>query len=68
MVTDTLTVLKFQSGTTDISAGFPFSANGGAVVPPNEHGWFETAANQALNLNSSIAAVVGCSITYILVQ
>ena len=67
MVTDAISVIKFQSSTTDISAGLPFSANGGVVIGPNEHGWFETAENEALNLNLSLTANVGCSITYILV-
>jgi hypothetical protein len=57
--------VKFQSGTTDISALFAFAANGGLVLPFNEHGWFETAVGEALNINLSAATAVGAQIQYI---
>lgn len=56
--------IKFRSGTTDISALYAFAANGGMVLDFNEHGWFETAAGEALQLNLSAAAAVGISIQY----
>jgi len=58
-------VVKFQSAATDISASFSLSINGGMVLPFNEHGWFETNENEALNLNLSTAVAVGASIQYI---
>lgn len=59
--------LTLRSATTAISAGFPFAANGGAVLNENPSGWFQTAAGEALNVNLSGASLVAVSITYILV-
>lgn len=57
--------IKFQSGTTDISAGYPFAINGGVAVPYNPHGLFETAANEALNINLSLGTTVGVTVIWI---
>ena len=57
--------VKFQSASTDITATFPLGANGGLVLPFNEHGWFETAVNEALNVNMSAATSTGVQIQYI---
>lgn len=59
--------VKVQSAATDISATFALSANGGLVLPYNEHGWFETAEGEVLNLNLSAAVATGVSIQYIVV-
>jgi hypothetical protein len=57
---------KFRSATTDISCLYSLPADGSSVVLPyNQHGWFETAVNEALNLNLQNAAAVGVQITYI---
>lgn len=56
--------VKFQSGTTDITATFPFGANGGFVLPFNPVGWFETAEGEALNVNLSVATSTAVQITY----
>jgi len=58
--------VKFQSAATDISATFPLGANGGLVLPFNEHGWFQTAPGEALNINLSVATATGISINYII--
>ena len=65
IVSTSVATVKFQSNVTDITAGFPLSANGGMVLPLNEHGWFETVANDPLNFNLSAASATGCIITYI---
>lgn len=57
--------IKFQSATTDITAGFPVAATGGMVLPYNPHGWFETTANEALNINLGIGTATGCQITWV---
>jgi hypothetical protein len=57
--------IKFRSNTTDISPAFPFAANGGMAPPINMHGWFETAANEALNVNLSAANAAGVQIIWI---
>ena len=57
--------VKFQSAASDITATFPLGANGGMVWPFNEHGWFETNANEALNVNLSVATSTGVQIQYI---
>jgi len=51
--------VKFQSAATDISALFALVANGGFVLPYNPHGWCQTNANEALNVNLSGAVATG---------
>jgi hypothetical protein len=58
----------FLSNATPISATFPLGANGGFVLPFNEHGWFQTAIGEALNITMSVATATGVHISYILVQ
>lgn len=57
--------LTLRSATTAISAGFPIAANGGMVLNENSSGWFQTAANEALNVNLSGSTAVGVSVTYV---
>lgn len=57
--------VKFQSGTTDKSASFPVAANGGLVLSQNDRGWFETAANEALNVNLSAATATGVQVVWL---
>jgi hypothetical protein len=66
IVTTLANNVKFQSATNDISALFPLGANGGLVLPFNEHGWFQTNVGEALNLNLSVATATGVSINYII--
>ena len=68
LVTTLANGVKFQSATTDISPLFPLGGNGGFVLPPNEAGWFSTAANEALNVNLSVATATGVLINYKLSQ
>jgi len=65
VVTTLANTVKFQSATTDITAGFPLGANGGMVLNNNSHGWFQTAANAALNINLSVATATGCNVTWV---
>lgn len=65
MVSTLANNVKFLSGSTDISATFPLAANGGVVLPFNEHGWFETAVGEALNLNMTAATATGTQVHYI---
>lgn len=64
-ITSATNSIKFMSNATDISATFSLAANGGLVLPFNEHGWFETAVGEAFNVNLSAAAATGISIQYI---
>lgn len=64
-VTTLANSIKFLSAATDISATFPLGANGGLVLPFNEHGWFETAAGEALNINLSVATSTGVQLQYV---
>ena len=50
---------------TNISGLFPLPANGGFVLPNNPHGWFQTVANEGLNLSISSAVSCGVIITWI---
>jgi hypothetical protein len=65
IVTTLANSVKFQSAANDISALWPLGANGGIVLPFNEHGWFETNVNEALNINLSAATSTGVQIQYI---
>ena len=60
--------IKFQSATTDITCLFAFGANGGMVLDHNKAGHFQTAANEALNINLSGATAVGYLLNYQLTQ
>lgn len=64
MATTAVTV-KFQSASNDLTATFPLGANGGFVLPFNEHGWFETNVNEALNVNLGGAVATAVQLQYI---
>lgn len=57
--------IKFQSATTDKSAAFPVAANGGLVLSQNDRGWFETNANEPLNINLSAASATGVQVVWV---
>lgn len=57
--------INLESGTTDITAVFPLGANGGIVLPYNEHGWCETAAGEALGVTTSAATAAGVQVLYV---
>lgn len=60
MVTTLANTVKFQSGAgSDVSASFPLGANGGAVLPYNAHGWFQSGANETLSANLSLISSTG---------
>lgn len=59
--------VKFQSATTDLCGAMSFAANGGASAPFSPAGHFETAANQALNINLGSALGVQGHLTYVLI-
>ena len=49
---------KFQSSSTDLTGAMSLAASGGVAAPSGSSHWFETAANQALNINLSGAVQV----------
>lgn len=57
--------INFLSAAATISATFPLAANGGVVLPFNEHGWFETNIGEALNLNMTAATATAVQLHYI---
>jgi hypothetical protein len=65
MIASAAVSVQFQSAANNISALQAFAANGGKVLPFNEHGWFETNAGEALNVNLSAANAVGINFSYI---
>lgn len=67
IVTTLANTVKFLSATTDISATWPLGANGGMVLPYNDHGWVQTAEGEALNFNLGVATATGIHIQYIVV-
>jgi len=58
--------VQFTSNATNISPSFPLAANGGMVIPFNEHGWMETAIGEALNVNLSVATSTAVQVQYII--
>jgi hypothetical protein len=56
---------KWQSATTDKTGLKYLTQYTGLVAGFNPLGWFETASNEALNLNLSAAIAVGGEIVYI---
>lgn len=65
VVTTAANSVNLESGTTDITAVFPLGANGGIVLPYNEHGWCETAAGAALQVTTSAATACGVHVLYV---
>lgn len=65
LVTTLANNVNLESATTDITAVFPLGANGGLVLPYNEHGWCETAANAALQVTTSAATACGVHVLYV---
>jgi hypothetical protein len=66
IVTTLANSVKFLSNATDISATFPLGANGGIVLPYNDHGWVQTAAGEALQINLSVATATAVHVQYII--
>lgn len=54
--------LTFKSGSTTIS---PNIAAAGAILPHNPHGWFETAAGEALGFAIDAAESTSVGVTYV---
>jgi len=61
----TAVTVKFQSGVTDIAPGLPVGANGGIQAGVNNHGIFQTAPNEALNVNLSAAVATGVMVDWV---
>lgn len=63
----TATTLVFETNTANaaISCIFANGANGGAVLPFNPAGWFETTAGDALNATTGAGSATGILITYV---
>lgn len=64
VVTTAAQTVKFQSGATDISAGFPLAANGSVSSGHYPGGMFETNANEALNINLGAATATGVQVIW----
>lgn len=60
----TATNATFNSATTAISCLFANGANGGAVLPFLERGWFETTSGAALTVTTGAGATTGFQIIY----
>ncbi len=62
----TATALTFNSATAGaISCLFANAANGGATLPFNPSGWFETVAGEALTVTTGAGSTTGIQITYV---
>lgn len=69
LVAASAVTVRFESaaGGTALSGVMSVGANGGIVLPFNPAGWFETAANQLLNMELGGAIQVSGGLTYGLV-
>ncbi|MFN7882238.1 MAG: hypothetical protein ACK5PF_04400 [bacterium] len=56
--------VQFQSAANAITPVWALGANGGLVLPFNEHGWFQTNVGEALNINLGGAVSTGVLINY----
>jgi hypothetical protein len=63
----TATNATFNSASTAISPLFANAANGGAILPFNPIGWFQTVAGEALTLTTGTGATTGVLVGYVLV-
>ncbi len=57
--------VKFQRGATDVTMLHYMPATATVVAPLDNHGYADTAVNEALNINLSAATAVGCLVRYI---
>lgn len=60
----TATTITMNSGSSAISCLFANGINGGAVLPYNPNGWFETAAGAALTATTGAGATTGIQVQY----
>lgn len=56
----------WKSGSTALTGGMSFAANGGIAVPASPYGVLETVAGEALNLTLSAATSVDGHLSYVL--
>lgn len=64
IITGAANQVKFQSNTSDISAGWPLASNGGFVLPYSELGWFQTNIGEALNFNQSTSVQTAVQVVW----
>lgn len=65
-VSDIPVVVKFKSGAiTDISPALSVGQNGGIQASRNDHGWFQTAPNEALVANQNLLANTGVMLVWV---
>lgn len=64
VVTTLAQTVKFQGAVTDLTAGFPLAANGVLSSGHYPGGIFETAANEALNINLGAATATGVQVIW----
>lgn len=60
----TATNATFNSAGAAISALFANAANGGAILPLNPLGWFETVEGEALTLTTGTGSTTGVQVVY----
>ena len=61
----TATTAVFNSAADAISMTFQNAANGGAVLPHNPIGWFETDAGEALTVTTGAGSTTGIQVVYV---
>ena len=65
VIATTANSINLESDTTDITPVWPLGANGGIVLPYDEHGWCETASGAALQITTSAATATGVLVRYV---
>ena len=61
----TATTATFNSDGGAISMLFANAANGGAILPFNPVGWFETDTGEALTLTTGTGSTTGVNVVYV---
>jgi len=63
----TATTTTFNSASAAITCLFANGINGGAVLPLNQYGWFETLGGEALTVTTGAGSTTGYQFSYCLV-
>lgn len=59
--------VKFQSAASDLTGLLYFGQHTNVIAPYTQTGWFQTAVNEALNINLDANIAVGGHVLYVLV-
>jgi hypothetical protein len=59
--------VRFKTAGNNLSATYTLAINGQLTLPYCPHGWFQTGANEAFNVNQGAAIASGAQVIWIVV-